>query len=363
MKILVVDDSVVFRTQITTALSSVSGLEIAGTASNGRIAIQRLAQIPVDLITLDMEMPEMDGMETLKAVRATNRKVKIIVFSSQTLRGAEKALEALREGADDVIAKPSGDSLNFESALEAVKTVLLPKVMQFNDQRLVSFRDNVVLRPTADSIPVSRAISQSPSHYHRRPIQSQFPKVLVIASSTGGPTALETIFSKLRGPFKIPILIAQHMPPVFTQILAKRLGENTGVPAKEAVHNEPILSNNIYVAPGDFHLRIDIVNGHIVTKLSKDEQRNSVRPAADYLFETAAKVYGKNCLGLVLTGMGEDGCDGAIAIKESQGGVLIQNRESCTVFGMPGAVLESGAYDEIGDLAFIAEQLDVILKS
>lgn len=363
MKILVVDDSVVFRTQITTALSSVPGLEIAGTASNGRIALQRVSQIPVDLITLDMEMPEMDGMETLKALRAINKNIRVIVFSSQTLRGAEKALEALREGADDVIAKPTSDSLNFESALEAVKSALLPKVLQFNDQRLHSYRDNVVLKPTADRIAIPKPRLQSTAPYTRRPIQSQFPKVLVIASSTGGPTALEAIFSKLKGPFKLPILIVQHMPPVFTQILAKRLAEHTGVNAKEAINNEPVLTNNIYVAPGDFHLRLDRIDGQIITKISQDEQRNSVRPAADFLFESAAKVYGRNCLGLVLTGMGEDGCDGAKTIKETDGGILIQNKESCTVFGMPGAVFESGAYDEIGDLAYITEQLNVVLKS
>lgn len=362
MKVLVVDDSVVFRTQITTALSGVPGIEISGTAPNGRIALQKLQQSPADLITLDMEMPEMDGMETLKALRAINKTIKVIVFSSQTIRGAEKALDALREGADDVVAKPSGDNLNFESALDAVKSALLPKVLQFTDQRLQSLRSTTSLRPTADVVSIPRPLKNVQGQYLRRPIKSMFPKAVVIASSTGGPTALEVIFSKLKGPFKIPILIAQHMPPVFTQIFARRLGELTGVPASEATNGQPILANHIYVAPGDYHLRVERVDGQTMTKISQDPQRNSVRPAADYLFESAAQIYGRTCLGLVLTGMGEDGCDGAKAVKDMDGGILIQNKESCTVFGMPGAVFDSGAYDEIGDLDFITNQLDLILK-
>jgi two-component system chemotaxis response regulator CheB len=363
MRVLVVDDSVVFRTQITSALSAAPGIEVAGTAPNGRIALQRLSQMPIDLITLDMEMPEMDGMETLKALRAQNNKIKVIVFSSQTLRGAEKALEALREGADDVVAKPSGDSLNFESALESVKLALLPKVLQFTDQRLQSLKEPQQIKaemPRVQSLDTSPP--PGPVIYLKRPIRSYSPEALVIASSTGGPTALEAILSKIQGPYKLPVFIAQHMPPVFTQILARRLNELTGVPTKEAVNGDFVNPNNIYVAPGDFHLRLHRLGENIVMRTSQDGQRNSVRPAADFLFETAAEVYKSKCLGLVLTGMGEDGCDGAKTIKEVNGGIIIQNKESSTVFGMPGAVFECGAYDEIGNLEFITQQLNYILK-
>lgn len=363
MKVLVVDDSVVFRSQITSALATVPGIEIVGTASNGRIALQRLEQQSIDLITLDMEMPEMDGMETLKALRAKNHQVKVIVFSSQTLRGAEKALDALHAGADDVVAKPSGDSLNFETALEAVKTSLLPKVIQFIDQRMNTSRaENPKNDPQTDLNSL-----QTEQKHHRAPaklnLSSLAPQIIVIASSTGGPTALETIFAKIPGPYKVPILIAQHMPPVFTQILAKRLGDLTGVQAKEAINGEAIKSNNIYVAPGDFHLRVQRVNGYFFTHIAQDNQRNSVRPAADFLFESAAETYGGKVLGVVLTGMGDDGCDGAKAIKRMTGGIIIQNKESSTVFGMPGAIFEAGAFDEIGDLDYIAQRLALILKA
>jgi two-component system chemotaxis response regulator CheB len=362
MKVLIVDDSVVFRTQIASALSAAPGIEIAGTAANGRIALQKLTQIPVDLITLDMEMPEMDGMETLKAIRAQKLNTKIIVFSSQTIRGAEKALEALREGADDVVAKPSGDHLNFETAHESVKSALLPKVLQFTDQRLFCLKELNALKRATDQSLLPRTVKSEFIATSKRPIRSMLAQAIVIASSTGGPTALEAIFSKLKGPFNLPILIAQHMPPIFTQILARRLGELTGVPSREAVDGEVITKNNIYLAPGDFHLKLSRKDGLPVATINQIEQRNSVRPAADYLFESAAQVFGRACIGLVLTGMGEDGCDGAKAIKQADGGIIIQNKESCTVFGMPGAVFEAGAFDEMGDLNFITEQLNYLLK-
>jgi two-component system chemotaxis response regulator CheB len=356
-----VDDSVVFRTQISGALSSVPGIEVVGTASNGSIALQKLKQLRVDLITLDMEMPEMDGIATLKALRAEDQTTKVIVFSAQTVRGAEKAMEALRAGADDVIAKPSADDLNFEKAMDAVKTALVPKINQFiKEASKASLNSSAIAAPfLSKPEPIPPATSP---RYIRRPIRSMFPKVIVIASSTGGPTALEAIFSKIPGPYSLPVLISQHMPPVFTQIMAHRIGDLTGVKAEEAKDGEAIEKNRIYIAPGDYHLRLERKQDQVVAKVSQEALRNSVRPAADYLFESAARTFGRNSLGVVLTGMGEDGRDGSKAIKECDGCVLIQSKESCTVFGMPGAVFECGAYDEIGDLNYITEQLKLLLK-
>ncbi len=351
MKVLVVDDSIVFRTQISSSLKGIDGVEVVGSASNGKIALEKLEQLSVDLITLDMEMPEMNGMETLREIKKRGLKTKVIIFSSQTVRGAEKALEALSEGADDVVAKPSGEELNFENAGDAVRAALIPKVMQF-------------MRPVVTDV--------APKITHIAPVVNkdlpkikltQFsPSIGVIASSTGGPTALESIFSNLKGhTLKKPLLIVQHMPPVFTQILAKRLTDISGLDVREAKDGEAIVPGRVYIAPGDFHMLLRRADKDTIIQLNQNAQRNSVRPAADYLFETAAELFSKNCFGVVLTGMGEDGALGAKRVRQAGGAVMIQNKESCIVFGMPGAVFANNDYDEIGDLAQISERVKLLL--
>lgn len=352
MKILVVDDSIVFRTQITASLSGIPDVEVVGTAPNGKIALQKLEQLSVDLITLDMEMPELNGLETLKELRSKGHKTKVIVFSSQTIRGAEKALEALKAGADDVVAKPEGDTLNFDTVQEMIRSALVPRVQQFMSR--ISAREASSLKITPTPVINSKA---SP----KQRISSLLPSAVVIASSTGGPSALETIFTDFKGPLKKPLLIVQHMPPVFTQILAKRLATLTGADFVEAKDGDPIIPGRAYVAPGNFHMTVEKRGGSMVVALNQDPLRNSVRPAADFLFETASAHWKGSLLGVVLTGMGEDGAAGAKRIREAGGSVLIQNRESCVVFGMPGAVYQNDDFDEIADLDGIRKYLKGIL--
>jgi len=352
MKILVVDDSIVFRSQISASLNGVENIEVVGSAANGKIAIQKLQQFDVDLITLDMEMPEMGGLETIREMRRLGFKTKIIVFSSQTIRGAEKALEALEAGADDVIAKPSGDSLDFTKAQAMIEEALLPRINQFltGTRKFAS-----VPRPSLSQEKVQ------PKQRQKKSLRSFRPEALVIASSTGGPTALESVFSKLSSVPKVPILIVQHMPPVFTQILAKRLGELSGIPFHEASHGQKVEAGHAYVAPGGFHMLLELRGKvpHIV--LNEDPLRNSVRPAADFLFERAAEIYRDRLLALVLTGMGEDGAVGASKVKDLDGGVIIQEKESCVVFGMPGAVFMNDDYDDIMNLSEISTYLKSVI--
>jgi len=356
MRIMVVDDSIVFRSQISSALTGVEGIEIVATAANGNIALQKLEQLQVDLITLDMEMPELNGIETLKLIRAKGYRVKVIVFSSQTIRGAEKALEALREGADDVVAKPEGDGVNFETALISIRSSLVPRVKQFQTLTATTpkptYTGESILRPQQAAL--AKSIKQR--------IHGFDPQAIVIASSTGGPTALETIFSQLKGPFKKPIFLVQHMPPVFTQILAKRLGSLTDTPATEAIFSQKVQSNSFLVAPGDYHMVLNKQADGVYATLNQTALRQSVRPAADNLFETASEIYGNQLLGIVLTGMGEDGLVGAKQVRAKGGRVLIQSKESCVVFGMPGACFAQDEYDEIASLDGIVQLLKGILK-
>lgn len=347
MKVMVVDDSIVFRTQISASLKDAGDIDVVGTASNGRICVQKLEQISVDLITLDMEMPEMNGMETIREIKRKKIDVKIIVFSSQTTQGAQMALEALRLGADDVVAKPSSDNITFENAQEMIKSALIPRILQFKKDSLK--REPVKVAQVAKA--------SSP----KIKLSTFFPKAVVIASSTGGPNALDEIFSKLKGPFSKPIFIVQHMPPVFTQILAKRLFDLCGVEAAEAIDGEIAQKNRIYVAPGGYHLYLQKVGDQVKIKLDEAAQRNSVRPAADFLFESAADIYSSSLLGIVLTGMGEDGADGCKKIHEKGGAVMIQDKESCVVFGMPGAVFANDNFDEIKSLDGISTYLKSVL--
>ena len=350
IKVLVVDDSVVFRTQISAALSKNPQIEIVGTAANGSIALQKLKQLSVDVVTLDMEMPEMNGIDVLKAIRQEGISVRVILFSSQTQRGAESALLALKHGADDVVAKPTGDHLNIETAGLAIEQALVPKVLQFANMKVAGSTAPVTIDLDRLSVPTSPLRSAATTS--RRDLSSMNPKGIVIGCSTGGPTALERIFSSIAGPIAVPIFIVQHMPPVFTEILAKRIGDICGIPAGEAKDGQIVESNRIYVAPGDFHMLLEVEKSkkQLMLRLNQSPQRNSVRPAVDHLFESAAQIWGRDCLAIVLTGMGEDGLAGVRALREQGAGILIQDKESCVVFGMPGAIYEADLYDEIGNL-------------
>jgi two-component system, chemotaxis family, protein-glutamate methylesterase/glutaminase len=349
MRVLVVDDSIVFRSQISKALSQVSGLEVVGSAANGKIALQKLEQSSIDLITLDMEMPEMNGLDFLREIRNRGFSVRVIVFSSQTQKGAELAIKALETGADDVIPKPQGEGLSFENAAATIQEMLVPKILQFTGTHLLS-KDAI-----SQTLPKERP--ELPTD-----LSSFSPSVLVIGCSTGGPTALETIFGSLTAPIPIPILITQHMPPLFTAVLARRLSELSGIPSKEAQSGDLLRPNQIYVAPGDFHLLIDGNEGEAYTVLNQKPQRNSVRPAVDYLFESTAKIYKSRCLGLILTGMGQDGLVGSQEIRKQGGAIIIQDRESSVVFGMPGAIYESGEYDMMLNLNMIPMNLAALIK-
>ncbi len=346
IKLLIVDDSVLFRSQIQIALKGIPEIEVVGSAANGSVALEKMKTQEIDICTLDIEMPVMDGIETLKQMKALGLKTKAIMFSSITVASAEKTLEAMQIGAFDFISKPPVSDSNL-SPSEKIKEVLLPKVFSLYEQ------------PKK----MNPKVTQTEKKESHKVIWELFyPEVLVIASSTGGPNALVDFFSNLKDPLPFPILITQHMPPIFTASLAERLGAHSGKISKEAVHGEILQPNQIYVAPGNFHMSLRGDKKAPSIHLDQKEMRNYVRPCADYLFETAASIYGKNTLGIVFTGMGRDGCDGAQAIKNNKGRILIQNEESSVVFGMPGAVYEQGLHDYEGDPLDLARKLLIISR-
>ena len=350
---MVVDDSVVFRSQIKVVLSEIPGLEVTAVAPNGKLALQKLEKSPVDLMTLDLEMPEMNGLETLKAIREKKINVKVIVFAAQSARGASTTLEALSLGAHDVVCKPSGNVGSIEGAQEEIRRDLVPKILQFIPGKTGKEIREAVREEKTTELADKKDWTKKDLAFFR-------PEILCVGSSTGGPVALENMLRELRGPLPMPMLIVQHMPPTFTRMLANRLEKLTGIPTMEASDGEPLTRDKIYVAPGDYHMVLKREGDAIVVRLHQGDKRNSVRPAVDELFETAAEVFGDRTMGFILTGMGEDGLEGCTSIKNAGGGVMIQDEATSVVWGMPGAVYHAGAYDQMGGIGEVAGRLQDI---
>lgn len=354
IKVLIADDSIVYRSQIRSALSTINVIETIGVASNGRLAIQHLQDSHYDLLILDMEMPEMDGLQTLREMQNRNFKTKIIVFSSTSKRGAESTLEALRLGACDFLTKPDGQfstnvSIATTSPAEAIKSILEPKIQSLFS---TSYSENQKFVSTnkQNSTPVTP--------YPTIILDLLKPRAVLIGCSTGGPSVLEQIFANIYSVFQFPIFIVQHMPPLFTASLAKRLGKISGIQVKEAEHGETVKNNTVYIAPGDFHMSLTGTSENVTIKLDQQPLINFVRPAVDPLFQSASEIYKDKVLGIILTGMGQDGLIGCQAVKSKGGAVLIQDKESSVVYGMPGAVNDAGAYDKI----LSPDQISLFLK-
>lgn len=324
------DDSAVYRAEIRSALEGISGVEVIAAVHHGKMALDRLTSLSPDLLILDVEMPEMNGLETLAELRKRSWPGKVLMFSSASRKSADITLEALRLGAHDFVTKPGPDDFKGLAAKDKIKTLLEPKI-----SALFSL------------IKQSKLASPPAGSYPKLQWELLRPKVVVIGASTGGPSVLEYIFSQLQGPLSCPVLIVQHMPALFTTSFAERLAKSSGVSAREGEHGETLKNNHIYVAPGDYHMSLTQNGADVGISLDQSAKLHSVRPAVDLLFQSAAQIYGAHCLGMVLTGMGVDGKEGALAIKERGGAVVIQSEATCTVFGMPGAVQAAGAFDQV----------------
>jgi two-component system chemotaxis response regulator CheB len=339
MRMLIVDDSVVFRSQIKAIAEQIPAITEIVLASNGKLALQRLEASSFDIMTLDLEMPEMNGLDTLRAMRNLPRRPAVLVFSALSSRGAEATIKAMDLGALDFFTKPA-NVLNLEEAHQLIRQDLLPRITELC-QKLQK-------KPAPAAVPLQTDQRRPTVPFDSR---SNFelirPEAVVIGASTGGPAALKAVMKSLRPPLPFPLFIAQHMPPLFTKSLADNISEMLGIPAAEAQHQEVVQPNRIYVAPGDYHLSLKNRGDQVLTILDQKEKRHSVRPAVDVLFESAAEIYGPKLLGIILTGMGQDGMAGCKQIKDKRGMVLIQDEASSAVWGMPGAVFRLGAYDKV----------------
>lgn len=326
IRVLVVDDAVVVRKLLTTVIDEDPDLEVVGIAANGAIALGKIEQLKPDIVTLDVEMPEMDGISTLRAIRQRDRSLPVIMFSTLTERGATATLEALALGASDYVTKPANVG-SVDAAMDAVRRELIPKIKAF-------CRRNV---PPPPPPPLRVKVVPAPA--------TGRCELVAIGSSTGGPNALSTVLGQLPAGFDKPIVIAQHMPAVFTRYLAQRLDGYSRIRVREAEHGDLLEPGLALVAPGDHHMSLRRTSAGVSVVLDQSAPVNFCRPAVDVLFRSAADVYGGDVLAVVLTGMGHDGRDGCAVLKQRGATVIVQDQASSVVWGMPGAVHQSGLAD------------------
>jgi two-component system chemotaxis response regulator CheB len=341
-RVLVVDDTAIFRRIISDALAALPGVEVAGTASNGKLALERLASLQPDLLTLDIEMPEMNGIEVLQAMASAGSKAGVIMLSSNTVRGGRITIRALELGAFDFITKPEGGSV--EGNLVLLRTRLLPIIRAFERRREI--RSILHSKPLPAAAPAGRSVRRSGS------------AILLIGVSTGGPSALAEVLPALPRKLGAPLFIVQHMPPLFTQALAERLQSMCAIRVKEAEDGEIAVPDCAYLAPGGRQMKLAPgQSGEITIQLTDDPPENNCRPSVDYLFRSVALHFPGRSIAAILTGMGNDGTQGLRLLKRSGCSSIAQDEASCVVFGMPREAILAGVVDAVVPLNRIADTL------
>ena len=338
IKVMVVDDSAIVRGLFTRILEAEPGIAVVASAGDGGMAIRALGREHPDVILLDIEMPIMDGLTALPKIKELRPDVVVIMASTLTKRNAEISLRALSLGADDYIAKPTSRE-ELRSA-EDFKRELVEKVYALAARK----KGWPVVRPSrrGAAAPAARQVFPARKTIELRSVGGARPEVLAIGSSTGGPKALAECLVPITAGISLPIVITQHMPPTFTEILAKHLGDLTGWPCAEGNDGELIRARHIYVAPGGYHMLVAKQGLHKIIRITDDPPENFCRPSVDPMLRSLAEAYGPNILVLILTGMGSDGHAGCERIVQCGGTVIAQDEQTSVVWGMPGAVAVTG---------------------
>jgi two-component system chemotaxis response regulator CheB len=341
-RILIVDDSAVMRSLLRTVVGADSRLEVAGTAADGASALDCIDTLHPDLMLLDVDMPVMDGLVTLKNMHARGHHIPVIMCSSLTQRGARVTIEALAGGAADYVTKPAGQASR-EAALRALSQDLIKKI-----HALTSASKRLAIPQAGFRVPMPQQAA------------SCALAVVVIGVSTGGPAALDKLLPLLPGDFPLPVLVVQHMPELFTGLLAERLNGRCRLSVREAAEGDPVLPGTVSIARGNWHMEVlaGAGAGHPATlHLTQGPSENHCRPAVDVLFRTAAAAYGGGVLAVVLTGMGNDGLAGCRILRGLGGAVLAQDQATSAVWGMPGAVATAGLAQRVLPLDAIAPEV------
>ncbi len=335
-RVLLVDDSVVTLQLVRRALATDTDIAVVGTARNGRIALAEVDRLRPDLVIMDVEMPELDGVATLRALRRDRPHLPVILYSSLTKAGARATLDAL-DGATDYVTKPTG-SVSIEESVRGVRDQLVPRIHALTTGRT-----------GGDPSPVPRR--SLPAGLRHR------VDVVAIGCSTGGPDALTRLLAGLPGNTPVPVLVVQHMPRVFTSLFAERLDGASTVIVREATDGVRLAAGTVYIAPGDEHLEVMRHDDHVIARLHHGAAENYCRPSVDVLFRSVAATYGRAALALVLTGMGHDGVAGCELLRSTGAEILVQDQATSVVWGMPGAVANAGLADAVLPLAGLTAML------
>lgn len=367
IRVLVVDDSAFMRKVISDLFKGESDFEVVDVARNGAEAIEKVLQHSPDVVTMDIEMPVMDGLSALERIMAV-KPTPVVMVSSLTKAGADATIRALSLGAVDFVAKSAGSI----SRIDDIAKELLQKCREawgISGQRLQPKEPQAFpipkLKPPVPSAPVAPAIPtiKTPAP----PVRSvDFPGmsdwIVAIGTSTGGPRALQEVLPRLPGNLPCPAIVVQHMPPGFTKSLADRLNSLCDLTVKEAADNDRLIPGTVYVAPGDFHLIIRKEGNSAFIKLNKEPAIGGLRPAVDPMMVSVADVYGAKTVGVILTGMGHDGAKGMQAIKRLHGLTIAEDQSTAVVYGMPKAAIEAGVVDNILPLSQVADGIVQCLK-
>jgi two-component system, chemotaxis family, protein-glutamate methylesterase/glutaminase len=336
-RVLVVDDSVVARRLVSKAITADETVDVVGTAADGRSAVTQIERLRPDAITLDLDMPVMDGLEAVEAIRERWPHLPVIMVSTYTVRGAQVTLDALALGANDYVVKPSGSASPTE-AIARLHEELVPRIHALCPHASPGLR-----------VPEPIAIAA------RGP--SARVDAIAIAVSTGGPTALGSLLAELPATLPVPVLIVQHMPPMFTRVLAERLDRTSAIRVLEAADGHTLEPGTVRIAPGDRHMLVERVGDAVRVHTTTDPPENSCRPSADPLFRSVAETYGRNALGIVMTGMGSDGLRGSRRLVEEGSRVVVQDEASSVVWGMPGFIVREGLADAVVSLHDLAQEI------
>jgi two-component system chemotaxis response regulator CheB len=326
IRVLIADDSAVARKWVSQLLAEAPELVVVGTAPTGRMALEQVAELHPDVLLLDLAMPDMNGLEVLKQLRQRHPGLPVLMFSALTERAGNLTLDALALGASDYITKPS--AREGPDGMARVREQLITKLKELHARA----REK-------GAAPSSARVIEPPSPMPLEPLRVT---AVVVGVSTGGPRMLPEVLSKLPANLPVPVLIVQHMPPMFTQLFADRLDADCLLHVREARSGEPVLPGHVWIAPGDHHLTLVRDRDTVKLWVHQGPMENSCRPSVDVLFRSAAKVYGPGVLAVVMTGMGQDGLLGSQCVSEAGGQILVQDPDTCVVTSMPRAVMQAG---------------------